>query len=104
MRRCRHREGDLICGKANTSVISTLVERSIRFTILVHLSDGHDAEHVQQAIIDKMGSLPGLLRNSRPTGTKTPNSPCTSAFQRCWACRCSSRPSLPITARYQREH
>ncbi len=33
-------------------------------TILLHLPDGHDAEHVQQAIIDKMQHLPKLLRNS----------------------------------------
>ena len=33
-------------------------------SILLHLPDGHDAEHVQQAIIDKMQHLPKLLRNS----------------------------------------
>ncbi|WP_238548422.1 IS30 family transposase [Bifidobacterium biavatii] len=59
-----HWEGDLICGTANRSAIGTLVERSTRFTILLHLPDGHDAEHVQQAIIRKMRSLPKLLRNS----------------------------------------
>lgn len=59
-----HWEGDLICGAANRSAIGTLVERSTRFTILLHLPDGHDAEHVQQAVIDRMRDLPGLLRNS----------------------------------------
>ena len=59
-----HWEGDLICGAANRTAIGTLVERSTRFTILLHLPDGHDAEHVQQAIIRKMRSLPKLLRNS----------------------------------------
>ena len=44
--------------------VSREVERTTRFTILLHLPDGHDAEHVQQAIIDKMASLPKLLRNS----------------------------------------
>ena len=57
-------EGDLITGSRNKSAIGTLVERTTRFTILLHLPDGHDAEHVQQAIIDKMASLPKLLRNS----------------------------------------
>ena len=28
------------------------------------MPDGHDAEHVQQAVIDKMQHLPRLLRNS----------------------------------------
>ena len=59
-----HWEGDLITGSRNKSAIGTLVERTTRFTILLHLPDGHDAEHVQQAIIDKMASLPELPRNS----------------------------------------
>ena len=59
-----HWEGDLITGAKNQSAIGTLVERTTRFTILLRLPDGHDAEHVQQAIIDKMQHLPKLLRNS----------------------------------------
>ena len=59
-----HWEGDLICSAANKSAIGTLVERSTRFTILLHLPDGHDAKHVQQAVIRKMRYLPKLLRNS----------------------------------------
>ena len=59
-----HWEGDLICGAGNRSAIGTLVERTARFAILLHLPDGHDAEHVQDAIIRKMRSLPALLRNS----------------------------------------
>ena len=59
-----HWEGDLICGAANKSAIGTLVERSTRFTILLHLPDGHDAEHVRQAVIREMQYLPKLLRNS----------------------------------------
>lgn len=59
-----HREGDLITGSRNQSAIGTLVERTTRFTILLHLPHGHDAEHVQRAIIDKMQGLPELLRNS----------------------------------------
>ena len=59
-----HWEGDLITGSRNKSAIGTLVERTTRFTILLHLPDGHDAEHVQQAIIDKMASLSELPRNS----------------------------------------
>ncbi len=59
-----HWEGDLICGAASKSAIGTLVERSTRFTILLHLPDGHDAEHVRQAVIRKMQYLPKLPRNS----------------------------------------
>ena len=59
-----HWEGDLIRGAAGKSAIGTLVERPTRFTILPHLPDGHDAEHVQQAVIRKMQHLPKPLRNS----------------------------------------
>lgn len=59
-----HREGDPVCGAGNRSAIDTLVERTTRSTILLHLPDGHDTEHVQDAIISKMRSPPALLRNS----------------------------------------
>ena len=59
-----HWEGDLITGSRNKSAIGTLVERATRFTILLHLPDGHDAGQVQQAIVRKMRNLPRLLRNS----------------------------------------
>jgi IS30 family transposase len=59
-----HWEGDLIIGANHQSAIGTLVERSTRFTILLHLPQRHDAESVQQAIIEKMQHLPKLLRNS----------------------------------------
>lgn len=60
-----HWEGDLILGKGNRSAIGTLVERTTRFTILLHLPTGHhDSKTVEQAIIKKTQRLPQLLRNS----------------------------------------
>lgn len=59
-----HWEGDLIMGAGNRSAIGTLVERSTRFLILLHLPHGHGAERVQEAIIGQMRDLPGHLRNS----------------------------------------
>lgn len=59
-----HWEGDLICGTANKSAIGTLVERSSRFTILLHLPDRHDAESVATAMIAAMKDLPEHLRRS----------------------------------------
>ena len=59
-----HWEGDLITGAANKSAIGTLVERSSRNVILLHLPDGHDSGKVQEAIVRKMRGLPGLMRNS----------------------------------------
>ncbi len=59
-----HWEGDLIVGANNKSAIGTLVERTSRDTILLHLPDGHDSEHVQEAVIKKMQHLPRLMLNS----------------------------------------
>lgn len=60
-----HWEGDLIIGStASGSAIGTLVERSTRFTILLHLPGDHTAATVQEAIVAKMGQLPALLRKS----------------------------------------
>lgn len=59
-----HWEGDLITGAANKSAIGTLVERTTRFTMLLHLPDGHGAERVRDAIVRKMARLPELMLNS----------------------------------------
>ena len=59
-----HWEGDLIMGTGNASAVGTLVERSTRFTILLHLPDRHDAASVAEAMIAQMGRLPEHLRRS----------------------------------------
>ncbi len=59
-----HWEGDLIMGAGNTSAVGTLVERSTRFTILLHLPGRHDAESVAEAMIAQMRRLPEHLRRS----------------------------------------
>jgi IS30 family transposase len=73
-----HREGDLILG-LHSSAIGTLVERSSRFTMLLHLPRqegyqrgqrvkngsplaGHGAEAVPTAIVQSMSELPATLR------------------------------------------
>jgi IS30 family transposase len=60
-----HWEGDLILGSTTSgSAIGTLVERSTRFVMLLHLPNDHSALAVQDAIIDKMAQLPAMLRRS----------------------------------------
>ncbi|PSK89364.1 IS30 family transposase [Haloactinopolyspora alba] len=59
-----HWEGDLITGAANHSAVGTLVERSTRFTMLLHLPDRHDAATVAAAMITQMSWLPEHLRRS----------------------------------------
>ena len=59
-----HWEGDLIVGPYSRSAIGTLVERSTRFTILLHLPGRHTAEEVAEAMIREMGLLPEHLRRS----------------------------------------
>jgi IS30 family transposase len=59
-----HWEGDLIMGPPGCGAIGTLVERSTRFTMLLHLPDRHDAEAVAAAMIEAMQNLPGHLRRT----------------------------------------
>ena len=60
-----HWEGDLITGELNRSAIGTLVERSSRFTILVHLPAGrHTAAAVHDALVAAMSAVPAHLRRS----------------------------------------
>jgi IS30 family transposase len=57
-------EGDLIIGAESKSAIGTIVERTTRFTMLLHLPRGHGAAEVRDAIIDAMSDLPTHLRRS----------------------------------------
>lgn len=59
-----HWEGDLIIGTASGSAIGTLVERSCRYVMLVHLPDGHSAENVRDGLIATISTLPAHLRRS----------------------------------------
>ncbi len=59
-----HFEGDLIMGTGNQSAIGTLVERSTRYVMLLHLPHGHAAEHVRDALLTTVATLPAHLVRS----------------------------------------
>ena len=59
-----HWEGDLILGANCRSAIGTLVERSTRYVMLLHLPDVHDAITVRDRLIPLIATLPAHLRRS----------------------------------------
>jgi IS30 family transposase len=59
-----HWEGDLILGTAGQSAIGTLVERSTRYLMLLHLPRGHGALEVQEAMIAATKRLPQQIWKS----------------------------------------
>jgi IS30 family transposase len=59
-----HWEGDLIMGKANRSAVGTLVERSTRYVLLLHLPQGKSALDVRQAMTHAIATLPAKLARS----------------------------------------
>ena len=59
-----HWEGDLIVGSAGRSAIGTLVERSTRYVMLVHLDQDHSAATVRRGLVATMQDLPASLRRT----------------------------------------
>jgi len=59
-----HWEGDLIIGGDGASAIATLVERATRYVMLAHLGGSHTAEHVRDALVTTVATLPAQLARS----------------------------------------
>jgi IS30 family transposase len=59
-----HWEGDLILGAHGASQVGTLVERSSRFVMLLHLPHDRTAEAVRTAMAAKIATLPAALIRS----------------------------------------
>ena len=56
-----HWEGDLIIGQNHQSAIGTLVERTSRFVLLLHLPEGREAIKVNEAMKTAIADLPAEL-------------------------------------------
>ena len=59
-----HWEGDLIIGQGGTSAVGTLVERTTRYLLLLHLPYGRDADKVDEAMRRAIATLPRQLMRS----------------------------------------
>jgi len=59
-----HWEGDLITGELNKTAVGTLVDRCSRYTMLLHLPDGHGAEQVRDEMIKAIQRMPERLRQT----------------------------------------
>jgi IS30 family transposase len=59
-----HWEGDLILGANQASAIGTLVERTTRYVMLLHLPHGRSPEAVRDAMLAKITELPAQLWRS----------------------------------------
>jgi transposase, IS30 family len=59
-----HWEGDLILGEGGRSAVGTLVERTTRLVLLLHLEDGRAAVNVEAAMRKAVATLPAELRRS----------------------------------------
>lgn len=57
-------EGDLIIGKAGRTAAATLVERTSRFTIILGLPDGKNADALADTLIETVRGLPAQVRGS----------------------------------------
>ena len=100
-----HWEGDLILGKANRSAIGTLVERTTRFCMLLHLPGGPaDAIAVRDQIVATIGTLPEFLRPLTDLGSGPGAAPAPRDHHRRGPADLLLRSPLALAARQQREH
>ena len=99
-----HWEGDLIIGKNNASAVGTLVERSTRYVMLLHLPGDHTAETVRTAMTAKIKTLPEHLMRSITWDQGTEMAQHAAFTIDTGIAHLLLRPALAVAARLEREH
>lgn len=100
-----HWEGDCIMGRGNRSAIGTLVERSTRFLILVHIpADASRAEAIRDGVTDAFTGLPPNLRRTLTWDQGKELAHPRADHRRHRRPRVLLRRALTLAARHRREH
>lgn len=98
-----HWEGDLIVGINARSAIGTLVERTTRYVMLLHLPDGHSADAVRDAMIPTIHPA-GASASVVDVGSGHGTCPTQRHHPRHGPRDLLLRPPQTVAARLEREH
>ena len=98
-----HWEGDLIMGEANKTAIATLVERATRYTMLVHLPDGHTPKRPRRADRHDRDAA-GPPARIADLGPGRRDGPPQAVLHGHRHGRLLLRPGQPLATRHQRKH
>ena len=97
-----HWEGDLLCGSANSYIV-TLVERHSRYVLLAKVPS-RDSQSVIAALVDQAKRLPGELRKSLDVGLRQGDGRAQEVYAGDRCCGLLLRSTESVAARLQREH
>lgn len=92
-------EGDLVVGSFGRSAFGTLVERTTRYLILLHLQRGHSARAVRDALTIELGRLPARFARSLTWTLILGDAPAQVRQHRHERRRLLLRPALAVAAK-----